>query len=279
MTSVLIFAIGSVVILALTLFLFPVALLLSVRLLKGQISTWGAIRNELILLFIWLLFIVLGNILKLPTFVYSIISVFYFFVSVAVTWFLVAKSFVDRSVGKILGAVSVFLILCYLLIPACSAALIFVLRSNSVEQFFASGESMSPAITIGDHLLVDVRSMKKYSPKRGDVVAYSYPKDEKQTFIHRIVGLPGEEVSFEDGKVFIDGVELREGYLPSNIKTYNDELPVKLSDNEYFVLGDNRNLAKDSRAFGPLKKKQIVGQVVFRAYPFDRFGAIPQVEY
>jgi signal peptidase I len=162
------------------------------------------------------------------------------------------------------------------------------------QPFFVQGASMEPNFQDGQYLIINELGYKDTSVgiagkqafavtsfkelKRGDVVVFRYPKDPKQFFIKRTIGLPGEKIKVSDGKVSIfnkenpDGFVLDEsGYLSGSVKTSGD-LELQLSRNEYFMMGDNRSYSHDSRAFGPVGKEFIVGRVLVRAWPFDKAG-------
>ena len=129
-------------------------------------------------------------------------------------------------------------------------------------------------VGIGSKDILSVSSFKEL--KRGDVVVFRYPKDPKQYFIKRVIGLPGEKIRISDGKVYIFNKENPEGYvldensyLPQGLKTQGD-LTEQLSDNEYFAMGDNRAYSHDSRAWGPVGKEFVIGKVLVRAWPFNK---------
>jgi len=161
-----------------------------------------------------------------------------------------------------------------------SLAIIIPIRYFLIQPFFVRGESMDPSFYNGDYLIIDEISYRFESPERGDVIIFRYPLDKSQFFIKRIIGLPEEKVEIKNGKVFIYSIEtpdekivldeleyLEDAYTPGN-------LIIDLEENEYFVLGDNRNASSDSRKWGELNKKLIIGQVWFRAWPFNRVGTV-----
>lgn len=136
---------------------------------------------------------------------------------------------------------------------------------------------MEPSFYEGEYLIVDEISYRFKEPQRGDVVVLKYiDKGKSEFLIKRIVGLPGEEVVINQGKVLIkneenpDGFYLEEDYLFENIETFGN-IKENISLDNYFILGDNRPNSLDSRYFGPILKDQIIGRVFFRGYPFDRF--------
>lgn len=138
------------------------------------------------------------------------------------------------------------------------------------------GRSMMPTLLDRDRL-IELKFDKYFrSFKRGDIVVI---KDKIQTdgnyYVKRIVGLPGEQLQLINGNVYIDGKILEEDYTEDGIFTEGD-VDIKLGDDEYFVMGDNRQhlASRDSRAFGPIKKDTIGGRCVFRIFPFGRFGKL-----
>ena len=153
-------------------------------------------------------------------------------------------------------------------------ALIIVvpIRYFIFQPFFVRGQSMEPNFADGDYLIVDEISYRFGSPQRGDVVVFKYPGNPSQRYIKRIVGLPGETVEIEDSKVIIfngNGTQIlnETSYLPSFTPTPGD-IRVILAEDDYFVLGDNRVSSSDSRSWGPLPREDIIGRVIFRAWPF-----------
>jgi signal peptidase I len=158
-------------------------------------------------------------------------------------------------------------------------ALIIVLpiRFFIFQPFVVKGASMEPNFDQGDYLIIDEISYRFREPKRGEVIVFRFPLNPSQRFIKRIVGLPGETVEIKEGKVIIksgDKVQtLNEKYLPS-INFNGREYNFTLKENEYFVLGDNRNFSYDSRYFGPLNKKFIIGRVILRLWPIKNISKI-----
>lgn len=164
-------------------------------------------------------------------------------------------------------------------------AIILPIRYFVAQPFYVKGASMEPNFHEHDYLLVDEISYRFGDPKRGDVVVFRYPKDPQEYFIKRIVGLPGETVEIKDGNIFVSNsaeevLKLTESYLPSFTETVSQiNEPVTLKDNEFFVLGDNRNGSKDSRSFGPVDKSFIIGRTFFRGLPFSRVELIKTPSY
>ncbi len=139
------------------------------------------------------------------------------------------------------------------------------------QPFFVRGQSMEPTFESGDYLIIDEISYRFRDPQRGEVVVFKYPGNPSQRYIKRIIGLPGERVEIEEGKVIIYNQKGRQilnesEYLPPGIFTPG-EIKVTLAEEEYFVLGDNREASADSRRWGPLRRKEIIGRVFLRLWP------------
>lgn len=134
---------------------------------------------------------------------------------------------------------------------------------------------MQPTFENHDYLLIDEFSYYFNEPKRGDVVVFQYPRNLSEFFIKRIVGLPGDEVSIKNGHVTVtrngDIVLDEEMYLPDKLRTSGSH-DVKVPDDHYFLLGDNRSASLDSRVFGPVDTDFIEGRVWIRAWPFNNFS-------
>ena len=163
-------------------------------------------------------------------------------------------------------------------------ALVIVLpiRYFLFQPFIVKGESMSPNFESGDYLIVDEISYRFSDPKRGDVIVFNFPKDTTQRFIKRVIGLPGETVNVTSGKVEIikdnKTTTLSEIYLPDNLKTIG-EIKITLNAEEYFVMGDNRDYSYDSRAWGVVPQKDIIGKALLRLFPVAELAAISNPAY
>lgn len=161
-----------------------------------------------------------------------------------------------------------------------SLAIVLPIRYFIAQPFIVRGASMEPTFFDREYLVVDEISYLLRKPQRGEAIVFRYPKDPRQFFIKRIIGLPGERVEIKSGKIKIfnsvypGGFSLEESYLPSGLATYPDVISAVDSE-EYFVLGDNRNFSSDSRFWGSLDRKFVIGRVVFRAWPLDQFGVVP----
>jgi signal peptidase I len=160
-------------------------------------------------------------------------------------------------------------------------ALVIVIpfRFFIAQPFIVSGASMSPTFETGEYLIVDQVSYRLHEPQRGDVIVFKYPNDPSKYFIKRIIGLPGEVVELANGVTTIrnpgtnESVVLAEPYIKKDLT--DDHLAITLSSDEYFVLGDNRGASSDSRVWGPVPKKNLVGRALVRLLPPDSFGVLP----
>jgi len=151
------------------------------------------------------------------------------------------------------------------------------------QPFFVRGQSMEPNFHNGDYLIIDEISYRFGEPQRGEVVVFKCPDNPSQRYIKRIVGLPGERIEIEAGRVLIhqngtNQVLDESGYLPEFLQTPGN-IEISLDQDEYFVLGDNRPLSSDSRRWGSLPEENIIGRVVFRAWPIDALAKIELPNY
>ena len=159
-------------------------------------------------------------------------------------------------------------------------AIVIPVRAYVAQPFIVSGASMDPTFSTGQYLIVDQLSYHFENPKRGEVIIFKYPRDPETFFIKRIIGLPGETISLENGKVTIinvehpDGILIDETYITKDHKT-SDTFTTTLGHNEYFVMGDNRPQSSDSRAWGPLEDKYIVGRPFVRLLPLTKISVFP----
>jgi len=161
---------------------------------------------------------------------------------------------------------------------------VFLVRTFLIQPFLVNGGSMLPNFSHGDYLLVDELTYRFRPPTRGEVVVFRYPNNESVYFIKRIIGLPGEIIQIRDSKVTVfqpgksEGVLLSEKYLPSAWNT-GGNAEYKIANGQYLVLGDNRSYSFDSRSWGPLDQKEIVGIVRLRLWPFQAAKVFAATKY
>jgi len=150
---------------------------------------------------------------------------------------------------------------------------IFWVPEHVVQRTVVSGESMENTLHNGESLLVNKIA---YEPSRYDIVVF-YPlgREEDEYYVKRIYGLPGETVQIKGKDIYINNQIIEDKYAKNAMDDAGiAEEPLKLGEDEYFVLGDNRRVSKDSRdsEVGPVKKENIAGHVVFRIWPLSKFG-------
>jgi len=165
-----------------------------------------------------------------------------------------------------------------------SLCIVVPIRYFLFQPFFVKGMSMEPSFDDGQYLIVDEITPRFEGYKRGEVIVFKFPQNPSQYYIKRIIGLPGETIEFSGDKISIVSQEDRKEiildekeYLPT-VSNYQN-LKIDLKSNEYFVLGDNRDASADSRRWGTLSSKYIVGRVWLRAWPFNKFEIIDVPSY
>lgn len=159
-------------------------------------------------------------------------------------------------------------------------ALIIVLpiRIFIAQPFIVSGASMVDTFHHNEYLIVDQLTYRFHPPERGDVVIFRYPRDPSKFFIKRVIGLPGDTITIDGETVTIvndehpEGFTLSEPYVDSPTDT---QLTQTLADGQYFVMGDNRSASSDSRTWGSLEEKAIIGRAILRLFPITEAGIFP----
>lgn len=145
--------------------------------------------------------------------------------------------------------------------------LLFIVHVFVGTVFFVDGASMDPTFKTGELGFLNKVVYRTTEPKRGDVVVVNYPGDpEHKRYVKRVVALPGETIEIKRGQVLINGKKLIEGYLPRGLLTEQDGR-WQLRPNEYFLMGDNRMNSNDSRYFGPVETRFIVGKTTWILFP------------
>ncbi len=162
-----------------------------------------------------------------------------------------------------------FLIVVFIIIP---------FRIFVAQPFIVEGASMDPTFHNGQYLIVDQLSYHLTEPKRGSVIIFKYPRDPKQFFIKRVIGLPGETVKVENGIVTIINKENPKGFVLDEpylkFKKY-DDAELTLNSDQFFVMGDNRAVSSDSRFWGAVPRDNIVGRPFLRLLPLTTIGIFP----
>lgn len=152
-----------------------------------------------------------------------------------------------------------------------------------------NGQSMVPNFLSGEYVLTDKISYRLGDPKRGEIVVFhapeaaQCPKGTGCDFIKRVLAVPGETVAVANDSIIVNGVPLNEPYIPDEFEilpgAFTKGKTITLGPDEYFVSGDNRPYSSDSRAWGPIRKEDIVGRAFFRYWPLDKFGLLPKTTY
>lgn len=154
------------------------------------------------------------------------------------------------------------------------------IRLFFAQAFRIPSEAMSPALKGGDRFMADKFIYRFHEPKRGDVVVFILPQDRKRTFVKRVVGLPGEQIGIKDGKIYVNGQPLTQPAVFDQIYYYNGgdfgarNKVVDVPEGHYFVLGDHSDSSHDSRYWGFVPSKDIIGRAYMIFEPLERKGPI-----
>ena len=179
----------------------------------------------------------------------------------------------QKTTGGILREILNFLIYLILIL-----LLTYVLLRYVGQRTRVIGASMEDTLYDGDNLIVDKLTYELKNPQRFDIIVFPYQYKDHVYYVKRIIGLPGETVQImPNGTIFINGQELEESYGREVIEEPGlAARPITLGEDEYFVIGDNRNYSNDSRQadVGNIRREDIVGKVWLRIYPFDSFGTV-----
>jgi signal peptidase I len=159
-----------------------------------------------------------------------------------------------------------------------AALLSLVIIAFVVQAFFIPSGSMEPTLRTGDRILVGKFAYRVWEIRRGDIIVFRYPLNPNKDFVKRVVGLPGERIEMKDGLVRIDGQPLSEIYptaLPGgDLPCSSNYGPQTVPEDSVFVLGDNRCNSEDSRFFGFVPLKNVVGRAMAVYWPPDRIGLV-----
>lgn len=157
--------------------------------------------------------------------------------------------------------------------------IVIPIRIFIAQPFVVSGASMYPTFHNGEYLIVDEISYRLNPPERNDVVVFKYPKDTSKFFIKRIIGLPNETVELNGSEIIIkneenkDGFKLDQSYIKNKME--NNFSHYELKGDEYFVMGDNRGASSDSRYWGPVNQKLLIGKPFLRLFPINEIDYKP----
>ena len=156
-------------------------------------------------------------------------------------------------------------------------AITFLIITFVGQRTHVSGESMENTLDDGDQLIVDKLTYRFHDPERFDIIVFPFRYKDNTYYIKRIIGLPGETVQIADGEIYINGEVLEESYGREVMQDAGLAAePITLGDDEYFVLGDNRNYSSHSRdpSVALIHRKEIIGRAWLRIWPLDSFGIL-----
>lgn len=159
-------------------------------------------------------------------------------------------------------------------------AVFLVIWQFLFRPFQVSGNSMHPTFLDKEYILTNIISLRFGTPKQGDVVVFKAPNDPEKDYIKRVIGVPGDAVAVKNGNVYVNGLLLdQSAYLQPSVQTYGGSfLKEGVSEivppESYFVMGDNRSGSSDSREWGPVPLKSIIGKSLFVYWPLNKMGAI-----
>lgn len=163
-------------------------------------------------------------------------------------------------------------------------AIFLVVYVFLVQPHRVQGDSMLPNFKNGELILTDKVSYKFREPKRGEIIVFKAPQNRQKDFIKRIIATTGEKIKIENGKIFVNDMALTENYLSQDTQTFvgpsiPEGVEIIVPQNRLIVLGDNRAHSSDSREFGAIDKKNIVGRAFVIYWPPQAFALVPTVKY
>jgi len=158
-------------------------------------------------------------------------------------------------------------VLLWLRTLASAAVYATLIVTFGVQVARVEGRSMEPTLHDQDRLVVNKLAYRVHDPHVGDVVMLIRPDDPAQSLVKRIVAGPGDTIALQNGVVVRNGINVDEPFVSADVRSFDDRDPVLVPNAFYFVMGDHRNNSLDSRAFGPVPKKYILGRVQIRWWP------------
>jgi signal peptidase I len=171
--------------------------------------------------------------------------------------------------GRGLGGVHSWLRDLVVSIAISAFIIIFLYQPVRVE-----GTSMLPMLEDQDRLFINKIAYRVGDIHQGDVVVFQYPRDHTKSYIKRVIGLPGDDIRIEHGRVYVNGAQLKEPYVPNRFTDDRSQPEMVLAANRYFVMGDHRSISSDSRDFGPVDRDLIYGKAAFVYWPMEQVGVV-----
>ncbi len=188
---------------------------------------------------------------------------------------------ISETEKNVLGGIGLFF-LELIKVSILAGLTIGLVRYFIFKPFYVKGQSMEPTFFENEYLIIDEVTYRFHEPARGEIIVFRAPTNEKDFYLKRVIGLPGERIKIENNKVIIynqlhpQGEVLSEPYL---LHQTTGTISVTLGQDEYFVMGDNRDASFDSRRFGAIKREAIVGRTWFRGWPLSRIATFPDPTY
>ncbi len=158
-----------------------------------------------------------------------------------------------------------------LFVSAAASVLIITFLYQPVR---VEGTSMLPRLEDRDRLFINKFVYHVAAIERGDVVVFHYPRDPEKSYIKRVIALPGDRLWIDRGQVWVNGVPLREGYVPEQYRDSRSMAEMVVPPDSYFMMGDHRSISSDSREFGPVGRSLIYGKAVFIYWPARDAGVV-----
>ena len=136
------------------------------------------------------------------------------------------------------------------------------------------GTSMAPGLEDQERIFINKFVYRLEPIQRGDIVVFRYPRDPSKSYIKRVIGMPGDRVSIDEGRVRVNGERLGEPYVPGEFEDLRSYPEIVVPPHSYYVLGDHRSMSNDSRDFGPVDQQFVSGKAVFVYWPMDKLGTV-----
>ena len=155
-----------------------------------------------------------------------------------------------------------------------SIVVAFLIITFLYQPVRVEGTSMMPELRDQERLFINKFEYHFEPIHRGDVVVFHYPLNPVKSYIKRVIAVPGDDVSVQDGQVYVNGKELREPYVPRRYRDNRSYPDTVLKADQYFVLGDHRLISSDSRDFGPVSRNLIYGKASFVYWPTNEMGVV-----
>ncbi len=155
-----------------------------------------------------------------------------------------------------------------------SIAASFLIITFLYQPVRVEGTSMQPELRDQDRLFINKFAYRFEKISRGDVVVFHYPRDKEKSYIKRIIALPGDSLRIDDGRVYVNGKQIDEPYVPGRYRDVRSMPEMIVPEDQYFVMGDHRSISSDSRDFGPVDRNLVYGKAAFVYWPTDDLGVV-----